>query len=388
LDYVLAKSKASIAMLNVDAELAGMHRQVKDASAFLRESPSVAVSAGPRTGPGLSGAMDQTVEIDAPLMLRRGPARHLASRLNAAVPVLMDAADIENRLEIHKAFLDAWTAELIDAIRAEDGLLVREWLGIAEARSESGTDPAFQLELVKGELLKSHMDMEDSNRARVRAWASLAALSDLPKAPQPLDHHPDEDAMPLGHGAAESEARYQNGALRRAAVARQGLEMGRINLHAAQSNSRFSISGSYTKENDERVAKIGLAYRFPRSGEVSAIRAERRAQAEASGRGLELALAELDLRFRTAVRTMESSRGCPKVPDAAASMEALTLRLREGKDRPSDAIPVRRQFLEMRIRELQRKHSLYLAQAELSALTADAPPPTGRAALRAAGGPP
>jgi len=371
LEQALAKSKASIARLSVDADLAEWQSQVKDASGFLRESPSVAVSAGPRVGPGLSGVVDQTVEIDAPLMLRRGPVRQLASTLDVAAPLLQRAADIESRLEVHRAFLGAWAAECIEAIRAEDDLLVQQWLGMAEARIASGADPVFQLELVKGESLKSHLDLEEAKRARVQAWASLAALSDIPNAPQPLQYSQDEGANQLNFGASESEARYQNGALRRAAVARQGLEMGQINLQAAQANSRFSISGSYAKENDERVTKIGLAYRFPRPGELSAKKAGQRAQAEASRRGLELALAELDQRFKSALQTIESNSKSPMAPDTAASMEALTLRLAEGKDRPSDAIPIRRQFLEIRIRELQRKQSLYQAIAELSALTAE-----------------
>jgi hypothetical protein len=276
--------------------------------------------------------------------------------------------------------LDAWAAERLEAIVAEDGLLVQEWLGIAEARSESGADPAFQLDLAKGESLKSRLDMEDAKRARAQAWASLLALSDLPKTPQPLVYSQKEGDgegngegdKDFGRGAAE--ARYRNGALRRAAIARQGLETGQIDLQAAQANSRFSISGSYAKENDERVAKIGLAYKFPRPGEASAIKAERRAQLDASARGADLALAWLDARFDAAVQTIEFNRDCPEAPDAAASLEALTLRLREGKDRPSDAIPVRRQFLEIRIRELQRARSLYAARAELSALTADTAP--------------
>jgi hypothetical protein len=318
--------------------------------------------------------MDQTVEIDAPLMFNRGPVRQLASRLNAAASILYSAADLENRLAIHRAFLDAWAAERAEAIRAEDDLLVQEWLEIAETRSESGADPAFQLDLVMGELLKSRLDLEEAKRSRIQAWAALVSLSDLPKAPRPLVYAQDDASGVLCTDASGLEGRYQNGALRRAAAARQGLEMGHINLQSAQSNSRFSISGSYAREGDERVGRIGLAYRFPRPGEASAKKAERRALMETSSRNAELALAELDLRFSTAMRTVEPDKNYPKAPDVAASLEALTLRLAEGKDQPSDAIPIRRQFLEIRIRELQREHTHNLAIAELSALTAEGLP--------------
>jgi hypothetical protein len=52
-------------------------------------------------------------------------------------------------------------------------------------------------------------------------------------------------------------------------------------------------------------------------------------------------------------------------------LEALTLRLREGKDQPSDVIPIRRQFMEIRVAELQRLHALNIARAELLTLTAE-----------------
>jgi outer membrane protein TolC len=367
LEDVLAKSKVPIGRLNVDAALAEARVQVKEGSGFLRESPSVALSAGPRSSPSAPITNDQTIEIDVPLMLRREPVRQLASSLKSASPLLYSAAELEHRLAVHSAFLDAWLADRIEAIRVEDNCLVRAWLGIAQLRNESGADPAFQLELVKGELLKSRMDWEDAKRNRLQAWNVLKALSDIPESPQELEYQP---------GGIDSinvlalEARYQSGAIRRAHVAKQNVEMSQINLHAAQSNSRWSLSSSYAKESDDRIAKFGLAFKFPRPGESSAIRAEQRARLEASKRTAELELAELDLRFANAVQTIESYFSFPEAPDALASLEALTLRLHEGKDQPSDAIPIRRQFLEIRIAEMQRLHSLYIANAELMTLTA------------------
>jgi hypothetical protein len=371
LDEVLAKSKAPIAKLNVDAILAEGRLQVKGASGFMRESPSVSVSAGPRAGAGAPSSSDQTIELEAPLMLNRGPARQLASRLDSSAPLLYSAADLDNRLSIHQAFLGAWLAQHIEAVRADDYIQVKGWLEIAKARSESGADPAFQLEMVKGELIKSRLDWEEAKRARIQAWNVLRSLSDLPEAPQGLEHHHQEGALGKGGiNAKELEARYQNGAMRRASAARQGIEQGQINLQTALSDSRWNLSGSYAKESDERITKIGIAYRFRRSGEASAIRAEQRARLETSKRNTELELAALDLRFASAMQTLASSEGYPDAPDIAASLEALTLRLQEGKDRPSEAIPMRRQFLEIRIAELQRSHSLNLARAELLTLTA------------------
>jgi len=370
LEDVLARSRVSIERLNADAVLAEGRRQVKEVSGILRESPLVSVSAGPRTNSARPSTTDQTIEIDAPLMLNRVPAHRLASSLDVAAEVFYSAAGLENRLTIQQAFLDAWMAEQIETIRAEDYSQVLSWIEIARARSESGADPAFQLELVKGELLKSHMDLEEAKRSRAMAWVVLQSLSDLPDAPQSLDYHQDLNNFGTGgNGIAELESRYRDGALRRSAIARQNVEMSQINLQAAISNSRWSFSTSHTKESDDRITKIGFAYRFPRLGESSAIKAEQRARTETARRSTELALADLDIRFTFALQAIESIIDYPDPPDIEPSLEALTLRLVEGKDQPSEAIPMRRQFLEYRIAKLQRLHFLYLAHAELLTLT-------------------
>jgi hypothetical protein len=261
-------------------------------------------------------------------------------------------------------------AERVEAIRAEDHSIVSAWLEIAKARRESGADPAFQLELAKGELLKSSMDWGEAKLARIQAWAALKALAELPDTPRPLDYSPQALIYDPAN-AQELEAKYQNGAIRRSIIAKQGLEAGQANVQAALANSRWSIASSYSREAIDRIAKVGIAYKFPNPKETSAIKANERARVEASRRSTEMAMSELDMRFRTAMQVMQSSQGYPAPPDADASLEALTLRLQEGKDRPSEAIPVRRQFLEIRLAELQRNCALYLADAELRTLVAE-----------------
>jgi len=371
LDQVLAKSKVSITRLNVESILADGRRQARDSSGFMRESPSVSVVVGPRNNSVAPSSTDQTIEIDAPLMLKREPARRLLSLLDSTSAVLYNAADLENSLAIHRAFLNAWLAEKIESIRTEDHILVQTWLEISRTRIESGADPAFQFDLVRGELLKSSLDCDDAKRNRVQSWTILRSLSELPESPQSLDYSPSAVVAGISDlKSSDMATLYQNGVLRRASAARQSLEMSQINLQAAVSDSRWSISGSYSKENDDRITKIGIAYKFPRSGELSAIRAEQRARIETSKRNCELAFADLDLRFATAMQTIESGKSYSEQFDTTASLEALTLRLKEGKDQPSDLIPIRRQFMEIRMAELQRLHSLCLAQAELLTLTA------------------
>ncbi|MDR2561533.1 MAG: hypothetical protein LBC63_07165 [Holophagales bacterium] len=368
---VLARSKVPIQKLLVDSALADGQLLVNSSAGFLRESPTISVSAGPRMASGASSTTDQTIEMEAGLLLNRGPRKKLASDINSSAPILYSAADLENRLAIHQAFLYAWLAERVESIRAEDHSIVSAWLEIAKARSESGADPAFQLELAKGELLKSRMDLGEAKLARIQAWAALKALAELPDEPQPLDYLPQALVYDSAN-AQELEAKYQKGAIRRSVIAKQGLEVGQANVQAALANSRWSIASSYSKESIDRIAKIGIAYKFPSPKETSAIKANERARVEASRRSAEIALSELDMRFRSAMQSSQGYAGAHLgTPDTDASLEALTLRLQEGKDRPSEAIPIRRQFLEIKLAELQRHCALYLADAELRTLIAE-----------------
>ena len=133
--------------------------------------------------------------------------------------------------------------------------------------------------------------------------------------------------------------------------------------------SRWSLRGSYAREGLERITKVGFAYRFPRPGEGQAIRREAEANLQATTRELEVALLELDARFQSAVTRLQSAAAPTPFTAFDTALKAVSLRLSEGKERPSEALPIRRQLLEAQVASLRRLTAAHLLSAELQALT-------------------
>jgi hypothetical protein len=133
--------------------------------------------------------------------------------------------------------------------------------------------------------------------------------------------------------------------------------------------SRWSLRGSYAKEGEDRIAKVGMAYRFVRPGESQAIRRETNAGLATLQQELQIALAELDGRFQSALDRLQILGSMPPSRSFQSAIQAVGLRLQSGKERPSEALPIRRQLLEAEVAELRRQHAQHLLQAELQALT-------------------
>ena len=86
-------------------------------------------------------------------------------------------------------------------------------------------------------------------------------------------------------------------------------------------------------------------------------------------RELETALLELDARFQSALARLQTAT--PPLPFMGfeQSLKAISLRLSEGKERPSEALPIRRQLLEAKAASFRRLHAAHLLSAEVQALT-------------------
>lgn len=165
------------------------------------------------------------------------------------------------------------------------------------------------------------------------------------------------------------EPRFQNSTLRQALQDRLELETQAIRQQAALSTSRWSLRGSYGKENEDRITKFGVAYRFPRPGEGRAIQQETEANVQAARSEIQIALMELDARFTSALeRAKDQATPAPSV-DFDQALKAVSLRLSEGKERPSEALPIRRQLLEAQLAAYRRTENAHLLSAELQALT-------------------
>jgi hypothetical protein len=172
----------------------------------------------------------------------------------------------------------------------------------------------------------------------------------------------------------DAASRFSAGLLRRAVAHRGSLETAFLGVEQAQRRSRWSGTATLAKEADESFATVGTAYRFPRHGEDAALARERAASGAAIDRGADVETARLATRFETVID--RARRFGPITPSDAfdEALRAVALRVELGKDRPSVALPVRRQLLEARGAALQRVRDAHLLRAELDALIAGEAP--------------
>lgn len=364
-DDILQRARTSPEQLRTEALLAGHGRQLRGSSGLLREGPSFGLAAGPRTSPLSPRSTDRTVEVDLPLFLSPGTQRRLEAALGKADPALRESARIEARFRLRKAYLDAWLSERLLGLRESDLGTVRTWLKAAQIRLEAGADPAFQVSLVEGEALKAQLDLDEARQARLEAWAHLRSLAEVPEVPVPLA----EPGEAVRLDAEDLPSRFQRCTLRRAIQARLELEEQSLRQQQALATSRWSLRGSTSREGEERITKLGFAYQFPRPGETGAIRRETEAGLSALKQELELARVELEARFQTALLRLQSQSAPTPFTAFETALRAVGMRLSEGKERPSEALPIRRQLLEAQVASLRRLHAAHLLTAELQALT-------------------
>lgn len=363
---IQARARTSPDQYRTQALLAERQRALASSKGFLREGPSLGVMAGPRSNPGGSSTTDQSLDLDLPLYLARGTRHRLEAALGKADPALRQGAGIEARFRLRQAYLDAWLAEQLLALREADFVTVQSWRKAAQARLDAGADPAFQVSLVDGEVLKTQLEQEEARKQRALAWASLQALAEVPAQPVPLEPPGDPTSLP----ATDLSSRFERGSLRQALQARLELEQQTLRHQEALATSRWSLRANYSREESGvHIAKFGLAYRFARPGEGNALRQETQANLQVVKRELEIALLELDARFQSALQRLQALPTPMPSPDFESSLRAVGLRLAEGKERPSEALPIRRQLLDAQVARLRRIHATHLLIAELQALT-------------------
>lgn len=364
-DEIQQRARISPEQYRTEAMLAERQHALAGTRGFLREGPSFGVSAGPRTNPWAPTTRDQTVDVDLPLFLAGGTRRRLEQAFGKADPALREAARIEARFRLRQAYLEAWLSGQLLALRESDLVTVQIWLKASKARLEAGADPAFQVSLVEGEVLKAQLDLDEARRQRLLAWSNLRALAEVPSVPASLAG-PGAATLPPGENLP---ARFEHSSLRRALQSRLDLDQQALRHQEALATSRWSLRGSYGKEGEDRITKVGLAYRFSRPGEGRAIRQEAEANLQATKRELEIALLELEGRFQSALTRLQTA--APAAPFSAfeTALRAVSLRLSEGKERPSEALPIRRQLLEAQVAYLRRLQVAHLLSAELQALT-------------------
>jgi hypothetical protein len=277
---------------------------------------------------------------------------------------LRAAARTEGLLALRHAFLDAWLDEKLVALREVDVETVEGWLRTSVARRDAGADAPFQATLVEGELLRARNDLAEARAHRTEAWGRLRSLAEVPDAPVPLADPP-ADGTP---GAAE-RSRFESGLLKRAALARGELDIAAANRREALAGARWSLRADGRKEGAEEIATVGIGIRLPRGGEADAVRREADAARQSARRAEQEALTALEARFAAALERLGAGGGTEPPRAFEAALRAVELRLTEGKERASEALPIRRQLLEAAVAKRRQEHARRAASAELRALT-------------------
>jgi outer membrane protein TolC len=363
-DDVLKRVRTSPEQYRADSLLAERQLQLQESRGFLRDGPTVALLTGPRRTPGTPTTTDRSFDLDLPLFLSSKTRSELERSLGEAHPLINEAVQREGTLRLRTAYLNAWLAGRLLTLRQNDLATVERWLKAAQARFEAGADPAYQVSLVEGELLKLQQDLDEAWAQEARTWGTLVALADVPTAPLPLADPGPVPVIPT----VDLERRLQEGPLRKALFSLADMEERSLRLKEAQALNRWSLRGSYAQEGDDKVTRFGLAVRLPRPGEGASLRAHTEAQIRASQGTARQALAELDARALAAISRIKVSPANQPIPDFGKAIEAISLRLQEGRERPSDALPIRRQLLESQMAALRRHHNQHLLAAELQAL--------------------
>jgi len=367
---IQAKARPAPEQWRSEVLLSERRIQSQESRGFLREGPTVSMQVGPRRTPGIGTNMDKGFEIDLPLFFSSRVRTALESSLGKAHPLMTEAARREGLFRLKNAYLDAWLASRMAAFRMADLVTVDQWLEAAKARLEAGADPALQVSLVEGERLKVQQELDEARVQESRTWGTLVALADLPSTPVALA---DPGAAPT-ISPVDLDRRVQDGPIRKALLAQVVMETESLRLKEAISLSRWSLRGSYAQEGEDKVTRIGIAVRLPRPGESAAVRSNTEAQVRAIQGEARQALAELDARAEAACKRLKTAPASATIPDFAKALEAVGLRLQEGRERPSEALPIRRQLLDAQMASLRRIHAQHLLVAELQTLLPEVNP--------------
>jgi hypothetical protein len=348
------------------AGLARLQGEVAATGGFTREGPTLQTEVGPRRTQDGARKLEALARLEIPFLSGRRARAEADSQLRDTSADTLAADTVESRLRLRTAFLDAWLeqerVEVLDRqLQASEQILAS-----VRKRVEEGAEAPYEVALVEGDSLRTRSDSDAARAALGEAWTALRALADLPPQPQKLA----SPGIPELNVPGDVEPRFDAGLLRRAVGYRESLETAVLDLEQAKRRSRWSASATVAKEADESFATVGVAYRFPNSGEAAAFDRARATAVAAIDRVADVEAARLATRFETIVDRAKRF-GPITLPDAFDdALRAVALRMDLGKERPSIALPVRRQLLEARSAAMQRIRDAHVLMAELDALVA------------------
>jgi hypothetical protein len=369
-DDIVSRAAPDSVLLARTANLARLQRELAETGRFAREGPTLGAEAGPRRLEDGARKLDASGRFEVPI-LSGGRARSEADeRLRSASPDIAAADAVESRLRLRAAYLDAWLEqEQLQVIHAQVEA-TEQLVASVRKRVEAGAEAPYEVALLEGEMLRARLESDRVRAALGDAWSALRALADLPPEPQVLA----SPGMPDLRAPENAESLFAAGLLRRAVAGRGSVESAFVDLEQARRHSRWSAAVTVGQEADESFATIGPAYRFPRRGESAALGHERATAVAAIDRAAEVETATLSTRFDTALDRLRRFGPVTSPDTFDDAMRAVALRIDLGKDRPSVALPIRRQLIESRGAALQRVRDAHLLIAEIEALTSGEAP--------------
>ncbi len=359
------------AELEARAHLAELRRELAETGTLLAERPSISGWLGARRLEDDGSSADAEIEGEFPLLAGRGERQAFADALLKHAATLEKAAAAEGRLALRRAYAEALLAERQVALRDEELALLRRWQERAAAAVDAGGVAPFELELIGLEADGVAAARAAADAERAAAWASLAALAQLPAEPSALAALPPV-ALPTGDRTPTSPAAdgpLDGNLVLRALAARYELAAARSRLERSRRASRFALLGGAAKEGDESVLRFGLTYRPFLAGEMAAVDAAASGALAALARQLEIEKASLEGRYRAARRLLATAAPSRTEEAAARVVAAIELRLLEGKTSPAEALAARRQVFALRAQQLENTRNLQQQQFEILYLT-------------------
>ena len=236
------------------------------------------MTTGPRRAEGSTDA-DAMVEVEVPLLATRKRRGDLAAALDEKAEAMRVSARGIALADLSAAYARAWLAQTEAELREEDIEVVDDWLAATERRVEAGADPPYESILIAGERDRAMLDLLAARREVELAWGELARLSAIAESSQPVD-------LATLPGARDGDATLEGSSetVLAGIDARRELIALLARAHTAAASSRWAIAGDAGREGDERLARVGFAYRFPLGGERASIaELERAAEAAAAG---------------------------------------------------------------------------------------------------------
>lgn len=366
LPEVLNRLRVAPEQLEVEAALAAVEQQIAETSGRLLQGPTVELGAGSRRAVG-SNSGDLDVSVDIPLLARAGSRNELAQALDSAAPALRAFAEAQARAAAATAYVDAWEAQRLEALRKEALALHDHWLRVAQERAAAGSLAGYEVSLLRAERATTAGLLTEAVASTGRAWAVLAAMFEVDTS--------DASALPTlspaapASSAASREARSRSSLALEAVHGRAALERALAGLTNARERSRWSLRPGWAQEGDEDVARLGVSWRLPRTGESASSDRRTDSLTRRIERQAELDAASIGARRQAAGLLAETLVDQGAADDLRAAGAAIEARWMEGKSGLAEILPLRRQLLASAEAELGRRAVRARAEIEWHLLT-------------------